>query len=88
MLTRRQSDVLAFIRSYVAAKGYAPSLHEIGAALGLSSLATVHKHLENLKEKGYIERQWNKSRSMLPSGLCPTCGQAVSVGKSAAVAGG
>lgn len=87
MLTRRQSDVLEFIRRYIASKGYAPTLQEIGLGLGLSSLATVHKHLTSLRDKGYIERHWNQSRSMLPSGLCPTCGQAVKVGEPAAAGG-
>ena len=45
------------------------SLPEIGRRFGLSSLATVHKHLTNLQEKGFIKRAWNRSRSveMIPT---------------------
>jgi len=39
-------------------------LEEIGRRFGLSSLATVHKHLTNLQEKGFIKRAWNRSRSV------------------------
>ncbi len=41
-----------------------PSLEEIGRRFNLSSLATVHKHLTNLQEKGFIRRAWNRSRSV------------------------
>jgi repressor LexA len=44
--------------------GYAPSLEEFGRRFSLSSLATVHKHLTNLQEKGFIRRSWNRSRSV------------------------
>lgn len=43
-----------------------PTLRELGNALGLSSLATVHKHLTWLREKGYVSRRWNLSRSTQP----------------------
>lgn len=79
MLTSRQAEVLKFIREYAASRGTTPTLREIATALGLSSLSTVHKHLESLKDKGYIERQSNAQRSCVPFGTCPTCGQAVAV---------
>src|SRR5215471_11671742 len=47
-LTRRQKEVLDFLVSFINRKGYAPSFEEIGRSLDLSSLATVHKHVENL----------------------------------------
>src|SRR5687768_14265308 len=77
MLTRRQKDVLDFITLFIERMGYGPSLEEIGRGLGLSSLATVHKHLENLKYKGVIRRGWNRSRQIEIVALffCPTCGQ-------------
>ena len=40
------------------------SLEEVGRRFGLSSLATVHKHLTNLQDKGFIRRAWNRSRSV------------------------
>ncbi|MFH0794419.1 MAG: repressor LexA, partial [bacterium] len=58
-LTRRQRQILDFIKDFIAAKGYSPSLEEIGAGVGLSSLATVHVHLRNIEKKGLIRRRWN-----------------------------
>src|SRR5262249_61322431 len=52
------------LEDYIAAHGYAPTLEEIGAHFGLSSLATVHKHLSNLESKGLIARKWNLSRAI------------------------
>jgi repressor LexA len=49
-LTRRQREIYDFIRGFVEEKGYSPSLEEIGAAFGLSSVATVHKHVQHLVE--------------------------------------
>ena len=74
-LTKRQREIHDYLNEFIAQHGYAPSLEEIGARFSLSSLATVHKHLTNLQEKGFIRRSWNRSRSveLLPSrsgGLC------------------
>ena len=44
-ITRRQRQVYDYISRFVAEKGYSPSFEEIGHGLGLSSLATVHKHI-------------------------------------------
>ena len=63
-LTRRQREILDFLTEFIEQHGYAPSLEEIGRRFGLSSLATVHKHLTNLEEKGFIRRAWNRSRSV------------------------
>ena len=63
-LTRRQKEILDFVASHIARKGYAPTIEEIGDNFGLSSLATVHKHLANLQEKGLIKRAWNRSRAL------------------------
>ena len=65
-LTRRQREVYDFIRSFVVEKGYSPSLEEIGAEFGLSSVATVHKHVHHLVEKGFLRKSWNRSRSVEP----------------------
>ena len=64
ILTRRQKEVWDYLEDYIAAHGYAPTLEEIGAHFGLSSLATVHKHLSNLESKGLITRKWNLSRAI------------------------
>ena len=63
-LTRRQREVLDVIRVFLERHGYSPSLEEIGAALGLSSVATVHKHVSLLVDKGYVRRTWNQNRSI------------------------
>jgi repressor LexA len=65
-LTRRQREIYDFIRRFVEEKGYSPSLQEIGAAFGLSSVATVHKHVQHLVEKRFLRKAWNRSRSVEP----------------------
>ena len=63
-LTKRQREILDYLSEFIQNHGYAPSLEEIGRRFNLSSLATVHKHLSNLQEKGFIRRAWNRSRSV------------------------
>ena len=63
-LTKRQREILDYLNEFIQRHGYAPSLEEIGKRFSLSSLATVHKHLTNLQEKGFIKRAWNRSRSV------------------------
>jgi len=61
-LTKRQREILDFLNDFIQQHGYAPSLEEIGRRFSLSSLATVHKHLTNLQDKGFIKRARNRSR--------------------------
>jgi repressor LexA len=72
-LTKRQRQIYDFIAEFVESNGYSPSFEEIGAALGLSSLATVHKHINNLERKKFLRRDYNRSRSIdvlpLPEGI-------------------
>ena len=63
-LTKRQREILDYLNDFILQHGYAPSLEEIGKRFSLSSLATVHKHLTNLQQKGFIKRAWNRSRSV------------------------
>ena len=64
-LTPRQAEILAYISEYTDNRGYAPTLQEIGEKFGLSSVATVHKHISNLVDKGYLERgRRNASRDL------------------------
>ena len=65
-LTKRQREILDFIRSFQRDRGYAPSLEEIASHFGLSAASTVHEHLVNLTEKGYLRRGWNRARSIEP----------------------
>lgn len=73
-LTKRQKQLVDFLEAYIRDNGYAPTLQEIGQFFGLSSLATVHKHLKNLERKGYIRRQWNHSRALEVTGPQSTGG--------------
>ena len=65
-LTRRQREIYDFISRFVEEQGYSPSLEEIAGAFGLSSVATVHKHVKHLVDKGYLRKAWNRSRSVEP----------------------
>jgi SOS regulatory protein LexA len=57
MLTKRQAQILNFIKKYSQKHGYSPSLEEIADKFSFSSLSTVHYHLSQLQEKGLISRQ-------------------------------
>jgi repressor LexA len=63
-LTRRQEQVLEFIRERVRHDGYPPTVREICTALGLSSPSTVHAHLANLERLGLIRRDPTKPRAL------------------------
>lgn len=63
-LTRRQDDVLRFIKSYIVSHGYPPTIREIGKALDISSPATIHAHLNNLEAKGFIRKEDSKNRAI------------------------
>ena len=64
ILTKRQKELYDYLEDFLGGHGYAPTLEEIGAHFKLSSLATVHKHLANLEQKGLIKRKWNFSRAI------------------------
>jgi repressor LexA len=63
-LSKRQDDILTFIKSEVKKKGYPPSVREIGEAVGLASSSTVHGHLARLEKKGFIRRDPTKPRAI------------------------
>lgn len=64
-LTRRQAEILEYVRWYSDQHGYAPTLQEIGDRFDLSSVATVHKHVAQLVAKGYLKRgRRNASRDL------------------------
>jgi DNA modification methylase len=64
MLTKRQKQILDYIKKYIEKNDYAPTLEEIRRHFRLSSISTVHQHLENLKTKGYLIRLDNQPRSI------------------------
>jgi len=63
-LTGRQVEILDFIKSSVDSQGYAPTMREIGAAVGLTSSASVKYQLDILEEKGLIRRGDNSGRAL------------------------
>jgi len=63
-LTKRQQQILDFIRAEIHRCGYPPSVREIGEAVGLSSSSTVHSHLAALESKGFLRRDPSKPRAL------------------------
>jgi repressor LexA len=63
-LSKRQQDILQYIKASVKEKGYPPSVREIGEAVGLASSSTVHGHLARLESKGLIRRDPTKPRAI------------------------
>ena len=61
-LTNKQESILTFIKKFIAKNGYPPTVREIATAVNLSSPATVHVHLSNLIEKGFIRRNKKNKR--------------------------
>lgn len=61
---KRQQQILDFIKQFIQANGSAPTLRNIADAIGVSSLATVHEHLQSLEQKGLIKRKSGKIRSI------------------------
>ena len=63
-LTKRQKEILDYVVEFMDHHGYAPSYREIGEHFGLSSVATVADHLYNLKQKGFLDKDYNCARSL------------------------
>lgn len=63
-LTKRQTEILEFIRRYLDENGYPPTVRDIGGAVGLTSSSTVHAHLANLEKAGAIRRDPTKPRAL------------------------
>jgi len=64
MLTTQEQNALQFIRNYIAQFGFAPKFKEIGAAIGVNSQGTIHRYVQSLEDKGYINRAKGNSRGM------------------------
>jgi repressor LexA len=64
-LTRRQRDVLEYLKKYINENGYAPCVRDICDALNLKSTSTAHAHLTKLESKGYISRDPAKPRTIM-----------------------
>lgn len=65
-LTDRQREILDFIQQSIEARGYPPTLREIGGHFGIRSTNGVNDHLRALEKKGYLQREDLKSRALRP----------------------
>ena len=63
-LTKRQEEILNYLKEFMVSHGYPPTVREIGKDLGLSSPATIHTHLNNLAKKGFIRKDESKNRAI------------------------
>ncbi|RAY17280.1 repressor LexA [Actinomadura craniellae] len=72
----RQQQILAAIRDWVAAHGYAPSVRQIGAAVGLRSSSSVSKHLASLEDQGFVRRGRTVARPIDVRDFLPGAGRA------------
>jgi len=64
MLTKRQKQVLDFIKTFIKKHDYAPSLEEVKEHLGLSSVSTAHFHVHALQQKGFLRKDDNRPRTI------------------------
>jgi repressor LexA len=63
-LTKRQKEILNYLKDFLESKQYSPTLEEIAAHFGMASLNGVYKHLKVLEERGFIKRLSNRARSI------------------------
>lgn len=66
MLTKRQKQVLEYVKTYIEKHDYAPSLEEIKKRLGLNSVSTAHYHVQALQSTGYLRKEVNQPRALAP----------------------
>ena len=63
-ISKKQSEILEYIKSQIINKGYPPSVRDICEAVNLKSTSSVHSHLETLEKNGYIRRDPTKPRAI------------------------
>lgn len=63
-LTQKEKDIFNYISECVEKNGYAPSVRDICAAVGIKSTSSVHGYLHRLENKGYIKKSSGKSRAL------------------------
>ncbi len=63
-LTKRQREILDFIVNFQLEKGYSPSYREIADYFHLSSVSNIHQHIKGLEDKGFIDKDYNRARSL------------------------
>ena len=64
-LTKRERDILLYIKSAININGYPPTVREICSKLNIKSTSTVHGSMEKLEYKGYIKKDPTKPRAIL-----------------------
>lgn len=81
-LTPKQMAMYQFIRQFIAREGIAPTLQQIADGFGTKSRGVVHRTLQRLQEKGYLEIEPGKKRGIklvdsliVPSSLLPVAGE-------------
>ena len=83
-ITKKQKQVFDFINTYIAENGISPTIDEIRRKLKLKAVSTVHEHINTLKEKGYLAKEENSARSMIPKKEILTIVEIPIMGKIAA----
>lgn len=68
-LTPKQQKILEYIAQFIAEQGYPPAVRDICKGVGLKSPSTVHAHIKNLQELGYLEKGEHKNRALTISGM-------------------
>ena len=63
-ISKKQEEILTYIKTQILEKGYPPAVREICAAVNLKSTSSVHSHLETLEKNGYIRRDPTKPRAI------------------------
>ena len=63
-ITKKQTEILEYVKSQILNKGYPPSVRDICTAVNLKSTSSVHAHLETLEKNGYIRRDPTKPRAI------------------------
>ncbi len=63
-ITKKQEEILEYIKNVLLERGFPPTVREIGQAVKLKSTSSVHSHLESLEKNGYIRRDPTKSRTI------------------------
>lgn len=63
-ISKKQTEILEYIKEQIIQKGYPPAVREICAAVSLKSTSSVHSHLETLEKNGYIRRDPTKPRAI------------------------
>ena len=67
MLTKRQKQVLAYVKKYISGHDYAPSFEEIKRHLRLNSVSTIHYHIQALQNMRYLRKEDNQPRALTPN---------------------